>query len=153
VDQLNEREFHQHVTLLGWLHILGNAILLVLGACTFTLLAGIGVASGDPVAARILSVVGLACGSLLVVLAIPGIVAGYGLLRRQSWARILAMVVGFLGLINFPVGTAIGLYTFWVLLQEKAAEYFISPVNQSSANMTGGRGMRDGHATELQTKR
>ncbi|MFQ5859797.1 MAG: hypothetical protein ACE5LU_29735, partial [Anaerolineae bacterium] len=117
MDPLNERELQQHVTLLGWLHILGNAVFLVLGMCLFTLLAGIGVATGDPVAARILSVVGLAVGSLLVVLAIPGMVAGYGLLRRKAWARILAMVVGFLGLINFPLGTAIGLYTFWVLLQ------------------------------------
>jgi len=127
VDQLNERELQQHVTLLGWLHILGNAIFLVLGLCTFTLLAGIGIASGDPVAARILGVVGLAVGSLLVVLAVPGMVAGYGLLRRKSWARILAMVVGFLGLINFPLGTAIGLYTFWVLLQDTATEYFLLP--------------------------
>jgi hypothetical protein len=34
------------------------------------------------------------------------------------------MVVGFLGLVNFPIGTAIGIYTFWVLLQGEAADYF-----------------------------
>ena len=36
------------------------------------------------------------------------------------------MVVGFLGLVNFPLGTAIGIYTFWVLLQDSAADYFTS---------------------------
>jgi hypothetical protein len=36
------------------------------------------------------------------------------------------MVVGFLGLVNFPIGTAIGIYTFWVLLQDAAADVFAS---------------------------
>jgi hypothetical protein len=53
-------------------------------------------------------------------------VAGYGLLRRRAWGRILALVVGFLGLVDFPLGTAIGIYTFWVLLQDSAADYFTS---------------------------
>ena len=64
-----------------------------------------------------------------MVLGIQGMVAGYGLLRRKAWGRILAMVVGFLGflgLVNFPLGTAIGIYTFWVLLQDSAADYFMS---------------------------
>jgi hypothetical protein len=61
-----------------------------------------------------------------MVLGIPGMVAGYGLLRRKAWGNILAMVVGFLGLVNFPLGTAIGIYTFWVLLQDSAADYFTS---------------------------
>jgi hypothetical protein len=53
--------------------------------------------------------------------------AGYGLLKRTPWARVLALVVAILSLINFPIGTAIGIYTFWVMLQEEAAEYFVSP--------------------------
>jgi hypothetical protein len=62
----------------------------------------------------------------LVVLGIPGMVAGYGLLRRKAWGRILAMVVGFLGLVNVPLGTAIGIYTFWLLLQDSAADCLTS---------------------------
>ena len=58
------------------------------------------------------------------MLAIPGLVAGAGLLARKSWARILAIVVGILGLVNFPIGTAIGVYTLFVLMQDAAAEYF-----------------------------
>jgi hypothetical protein len=58
------------------------------------------------------------------VLALPGLAAGYRLLKRQAWGRILALVVGFLDLVNFPVSTAIGIYTLWVLLQDSAATYF-----------------------------
>jgi hypothetical protein len=77
----------------------------------------------------ILSVVGTVVGALLAVLAIPGLVAGYGLLARKAWGRVLAIVVGILGLINFPIGTAIGIYALLVLLQEAATDYFISPTS------------------------
>jgi hypothetical protein len=126
---LNERQLKLHVTILGWLYIVGNAIFLLIGAFVFMLLAGIGVASGDSQAMAILSIVGTVVGALLAVLAIPGLVAGYGLLARKAWGRVLAIVVGILGLINFPVGTAIGIYAILVLLQEGANGYFMSPTS------------------------
>ncbi len=126
MNQLNEQQLHQHVAVLGWLHIVGNGIMLLLGCFVFAFLWGIGAATGDLEATRILGIIGTTVGALLVVLGIPGMVAGYGLLRRKACGRILAMVVGFLGLVNFPLGTAIGIYTFWVLLQDSAADYFTS---------------------------
>ena len=124
MNHLNEQQLHQHVTIVGWLHIVGNAIFLLIGCFVFALLWGIGLATGEPDATWILGIVGTSVCALLALLGIPGIVAGYGLLRRKGWGRILALVVGFLGLVNLPLGTAIGIYTFWVLLQEAATEYF-----------------------------
>lgn len=123
---MNERQLEQHVTLLGWVHIVGHAIFLIVGAFVFILLAGIGAASGDFQAARVLVVVATAVGVLMVLLALPGLASGYGLLKRRSWGRILAIVVGVLNLPNFPLGTALGLYTLWVLLQSGADDYFSS---------------------------
>ena len=40
---------------------------------------------------------------------------GAGLLMRQPWARMLAIVFGALSLIDIPFGTALGIYTLWVL--------------------------------------
>jgi hypothetical protein len=40
---------------------------------------------------------------------------GYALLTRQPWGRTLAIVVAILSLIKIPVGTALGIYTLWVL--------------------------------------
>lgn len=42
--------------------------------------------------------------------------AGYGLTQRASWGRTVALIVGFLSLFNMPFGTALGIYTLWVLL-------------------------------------
>jgi len=124
MNHMDERQMDQHVKIVGWLYIVSNALMLLLGCFVFALLMGIGAITDDPTAFRVLGITGAAVGALLVALAIPGIVAGAGLLRRQGWARILALVIGFLGLINFPLGTAIGIYAFWVLLQEAATGYF-----------------------------
>ena len=124
MDQMNGQQLEQHASIVGWLHIAGNAIMILAGCAVFALLGGIGLATGDPEASGILAIVGGALGVFLAILGIPGIVAGYGVLRRKAWGRILAMVVGFLGLVNFPIGTAIGIYTFWVMLQDSAGEVF-----------------------------
>ncbi len=63
-------------------------------------------------------------GMFILAAAAIGFFAGWGLLDRQPWARTLALVLGFLSLIEFPLGTAIGVYTLWVLLPADAgAEY------------------------------
>ncbi len=123
---MNQQQLEQHVPILGWIHIVSNIIFLLIGFFVFLLLAAIGVAAGDPEAAPILLVVGTFVAGIFVVLGLPGIVAGWGLLRRKAWSRILALVVGILGLINFPFGTAIGIYTLWVLLQPEAPDYFLT---------------------------
>ncbi len=56
----------------------------------------------------------------LLCKAAVGIVAGVGLLQRADWSRMLAVVVGCISLINVPFGTALGIYTLWVLLSPNA---------------------------------
>ncbi len=58
-------------------------------------------------------------GSLLVVGA-GGICVGWGLMQRQPWARIAALILGILALFHPPFGTALGIYTLWILLSNDA---------------------------------
>ena len=53
-----------------------------------------------------------------------GLVAGVGLVQRAEWSRMLAIVVGCISLINAPFGTALGIYTLWVLLSPNAEAEF-----------------------------
>ena len=56
--------------------------------------------------------------------AIAGLIAGWGLLQRQPWARSLALLMNSLALVYVPFGTMLGLYTLWVLLpRESEREY------------------------------
>lgn len=45
-----------------------------------------------------------------------GMIAGWGLLERTEWGRILAIVVAFLNIVRLPFGTALGIWTLVVLL-------------------------------------
>jgi hypothetical protein len=120
----DDNDVQLHNSILGWLLLVGNAASLPIAACVFLLLSGIGLNVADPQARVILPVVGSSVGLLTGALALPGVVAGYALLKRKAWARMLAIVVGLLGVLNLPVGTAIALHALWVLLPTRTADYF-----------------------------
>lgn len=63
-------------------------------------------------------------GVVLAMFGVLHLVLAWGLFERESWARVLGLVIGFLALLRFPLGTALGIYTLWVLLpQESGSEY------------------------------
>ncbi len=136
MNQLSERDLHQHVTIVAWLHIIADGLFLLMGCFVFFLLAGIGVAINESEATPILAVIGLCTGSFMILLALPGIIAGIALLKRKAWGRILGIAVGVFSLINIPIGTLIGGYTLYVLLQESAPAYFASAGTDSTAVAT-----------------
>jgi hypothetical protein len=88
------------------------------------MLLGIGAATDEAMVFRIMAVTAAAFGGLMFVLSAPGIVAGIGLLRHASWARIMALVLAVLELALFPIGTLLGAYTIFVLVQRAAPEIF-----------------------------
>jgi hypothetical protein len=59
--------------------------------------------------------------TVTVVMAALALFTGYSLLQRKPWGRILAIVLGILALFKFPLGTALGIYTLWVLLPSSSA--------------------------------
>jgi len=63
-------------------------------------------------------------GGLILVKAAAGFIAGWGLVQREPWARVAALVVGFISLFNVPLGTALGIYTLWVLLPTQSDDEY-----------------------------
>jgi hypothetical protein len=124
VNSLVEDQMRQHVPIVAWLNIAGSILLLLIACFLLLLLPAIGVMSSDREALGILSIVGVVSGGFMAALALPGLLAGIGLLRRRNWGRILAIIVSFLNLLNFPIGTVIGAYSLWVLFQDSATAYF-----------------------------
>jgi hypothetical protein len=110
----------KHIELVGILHIVYSGIALIIAAFCFMILSGIGVISHNAIALGVLGSIGTIICVIMTVLAIPGIIAGIGLLRMKSWGRILAIVVGCLDLLHIPFGTALGIYTLWVLLNDES---------------------------------
>ena len=115
-----------HIKILGWLHIVFGCFGLLLA-----LTVGGGVMLGSMFAGslRDSAIVGIAGGFaafVIAALSVPGLIAGYGLLTKKPWARILAIILGVISLIRFPWGTALGIYTLWVLLSKEGAAEFAS---------------------------
>ena len=112
----------KHITLVGVFHIVYHVLGFLGGLLVFALLAFTVCLVDDPVGARVLWLVGSLIGTFLIVLSVPGIIGGIWLLRRREWARILTLIVGALGLIDIPLGTALGVYTLWALTRDEAVE-------------------------------
>ena len=54
------------------------------------------------------------------------LLTGYALLTRQPWGRVLAIVFGIFALIHLPLGTALGVYTLWVLAPRLSGDEYAS---------------------------
>ena len=122
----------KHITLAAVLN-LGFGILGVLTAMlVFVIMVGSGLLSGDPEAIRILSVVGTLMAFFLTVTSVPQIVGGIALLKRRSWSRILLLIVSVLELLNVPLGTALGIYTIWVLIHDDTKRILETEGRQST---------------------
>lgn len=129
-----------HVKVLGALQIAMGSLCLF-GALVLALVVagGFGAASlsDDPDAAIALPFIGITGAALvmfLLVLSLPGIVTGIGLLRLRPWARIAGIVLSILGLMAMPIGTIVGVYGLWVLFSKDTERLFAAqPTSASSA--------------------
>ena len=114
----------EHVTILGALYIAFSAQGILAATIVLVAVAGGGFLSGDPDAIIITSSVGVTISSLLFFLAIPGLIGGIGLLKRLPWSRYVVFVLGCFNLMVVPFGTALGIYTIWVLVKPEAIALF-----------------------------
>ena len=121
-----------HVKVLAVLFIalsaLGIFAALALMA-VFGLSAGIvGAAAEGGDAALALPIIGLtgtALVTFVLVMSLPGLITGWGLLKLRPWARIVGIVLCAINLINIPFGTILGVYGLWVLLNSETERLFV----------------------------
>jgi hypothetical protein len=114
----------QHITLIAALNIGFGVIRLLIGLVILIILGTAGLISGEPSAVAITTLIGSIIAIFFSIKSVPEILGGLGLLKRRQWARITIIIIGCIDLIEFPVGTAIGIYTLWVLLNEETVAIF-----------------------------
>ena len=126
-----DEDMGTHFKVLGWLYLVFGALGTLVGVSIFALLASLGVSlsslhlEGLPFGFHHLaSGVGLLIAMIFLILSVPGLIAGYGLLNFRSWARPLTIVLSVLNLIHPPFGTLLGIYGLWVLLSGRGERYY-----------------------------
>ena len=122
-----------HVRILAYLHIVFGSLGLLCALVVLLVFGGIAgvVGAVNPhdmeawhIAVPVIGIVGLAICGFVMLLSIPGIIAGVGLLKFRPWARILAIVLSAMDLLHVPLGTALGIYGLWVLLNAETERLF-----------------------------
>lgn len=120
-----------HVKVLGVVYLAVGACMLLAAvflALTMGSVAGIVGATAEPqdaaIAIPVLGLAGTALVSMLGLFALPSLITGYGLLYYKPWSRIVGIVLSAVSLINIPLGTVVGAYGLWVLLNKETERLF-----------------------------
>lgn len=114
----------QHVKIVAILSIVFGALMALGGLIVFITVTGAGLASAEVEARWVGGAIGTVIGGLLIVLSLPALIGGIGLLKYRQWARILIIIVAALSLLNFPFGTAYGVYAIYVLMHDQTKPLF-----------------------------
>jgi hypothetical protein len=118
-------KMEDHLKIIAYIRMGLGSLFLVVAVFLFSLLAIPGIVVPDNRKdLPILAAYGVAIALLPLVSAVWDLVGGVGLLKRRRWARILVLIGAVPELFVFPVGTAIGIYTIWVLMQKETVELF-----------------------------
>ena len=118
------KQMEKHLTAVAALQVGLSILGVLLGIFVFVLLTGIGVIAQEKEALFILSTIGTGVGLFLLIISVPGIIGGIGLFKHKEWARILVVILSAINLLNIPFGTALGIYSIWVLVQEDSIRLF-----------------------------
>jgi len=114
-----------HVKTVAILWIIYGALGLLFTLLLFATLFGISfIPDLGYEAPVILRTVAIGLGLFFAILTLPELIAGFGLYNHREWGRILGLIVAFLNLISFPIGTALSVYTLVVLLNPDTIQVF-----------------------------
>src|SRR5262249_6258491 len=98
-----------HVKVLAWIHIVLGALGCFAGLLFFLFFSALGrrvpfSPIHDDLAFAPLGLLGLGTviAGFFFLFSLPAVLAGYGLLQYAPWARILALILCFLNLLNIP---------------------------------------------------
>ncbi|HEX9367322.1 MAG TPA: hypothetical protein VF921_11875 [Vicinamibacterales bacterium] len=129
-----------HVNLLGILQLTWGGMGLLLGA-SLLLLAGGATAiarttSGDPFTAGFTALLFVVFASALALGGWANAWVGRALRQHRAPGRTGALMLAVLNLFVLPFGTALAIYTFWVLLHNDARALFVVMDDADHADKT-----------------
>jgi hypothetical protein len=119
----------QHIDLIGLVWMILGGLGMGAGLLFGIGYAGLGVvmavSGGDSVAPGVMFIViGLVFGALIAGFGAFEVAVGRGVRARKPWARVASMVTGGLSLFSIPIGTAIGGFTIYAMLQDDVKSEF-----------------------------
>ena len=111
------KEIDNHKKILGTLYVVFSSLnIVVVLLVTLITSAIIPLHVHDFETLMIMKIVKYAVISITLILTVPSLVAGIGLLYKKDWALTLAFIIGIIGILGFPIWTFIGIYAIVVFI-------------------------------------
>ena len=57
--------------------------------------------------------------AIAILFLVPRLILGIALVTRQKWAEVPSLIFGIISILNFPIGTALGVYCILVFTAKK----------------------------------
>ena len=138
----------KHVTLVGILNIVYRSLAIIGALVLFVLAFGFGyfmefisrfnhkeMHEIPPEVLNIVPIILAFVGVLIMIFSIAGIIGAVGVIKKKEWGRITLLIVSFFSLLSIPLGTILGVYSIWVLLNDETIRLF-NPVLNTPAKKT-----------------
>ena len=123
---MDAQQLDTHKKVLGIIYVITAALVILTALFIRAIMAivfGFAFENADPEEQRVgefvMAITSFIPALLIIFSGIPTMIAGIGLLMRQSWAMVFALIMGCLKLISFPIGTAIGIYAIWIYSEDQ----------------------------------
>lgn len=116
-----------HKKIIGIIYIIFSALgLMIVGFYDVLMSFIFGLAeANDPEFAEVspmFDIIGAFVWGIAILFFLPRLVIGIGLSMQQNWANIPGLVYGIISLLNFPLGTLLGIYAIAVFTAKKKEE-------------------------------
>jgi hypothetical protein len=127
-----------HNKLLGLLFLIYGVLQIVGLGIGILFMLGVGGAALTGANARDAAPIAIIFGFTSVFLvfamlfAIPAIIAGFKMRKQKAGAKTWALIAAILALLNFPLGTALGIYALWFLFGEQGKSFYSGGSSSSS---------------------
>lgn len=103
------------ITILAVLYIIGGLLMLSVPVMMTAII---------PMDVPLIADIGIICWAVFGIIALLYFVVAFGLWKGQGWARIVAIILAILGLLNFPIGTIISIVMLIYLFKDEVKAYF-----------------------------
>jgi hypothetical protein len=117
-----------HLDLLSRLYLVWGALGLAAGTSLVLLAAGAAAAADGPGSRLVLGAIIIGAAAVLPIAGgALSVWTARALRRRAPRGRLGALVLGLPNLFLLPFGTALGIYSYWVLLNNQVRDMFTEP--------------------------
>ena len=134
----------EHNKYLAYSNIAYGALMALLGLLMMVFFVGVlgTVPNGPPLGMMLFFT--LMITAIYGAMTIPSFIAAWALLKRKKWARTASIIAAVIAASNFPIGTAVTVYTFWFLFSDPGKGFFdqnnynyaLPPAQQTWANQS-----------------